>query len=128
MEPTKFLVVEVDTNDADYDSQTTKITDEQLTRFKPLFEGIKNFHPYKAMDNQKWSDHHMEFIHNHNWPMGEAQREDLGEKSPREIYSGVVDEKTFLDFEEDFIPYPEYGFHTIESIKVITVVNEEKLL
>ena len=50
-----LLVVRGDHNDADFITQITPITQEQLDRYLPLIEAIKKFKPYKGMSN---SEHH----------------------------------------------------------------------
>ena len=54
-------------------------------------------------------------------------REDLGENLPQDLYPSI-DEDIFELFEEEFLPYPEYGFHTIKSIEICPLVKKEKLL
>ena len=63
--------------------------------------------------------------HHHNFPTGECLRKDLGEKSPQELYD--FDEEVFELF-EDFCPYPEYGFHTIERIELYPTPKKTRLL
>ena len=114
------IVIKVDTNDADYITEISKISEEDINKIRPLIKAIKNFKPYssKLNDGSSWK-------HSHNYPFGECLREDLGEKEPREIYD--FDEEIF-DIFEGCLPYPEYGFHTIKSITVCPLVKKEKLL
>jgi len=117
------IAVTVDTNDADYNTEITEITEEDLEKIKPLIEAIKNFKPYETQsgpsDNITWR-------HTHNYPHGEyVPRRDLGEKSTRELYD--FSEEIFQIF-EDLCPYGEYGFHSIESITVCPANKKTKLL
>ncbi len=115
------IKITADTNDADYVTEISSISDGDLNKIKPLIAAIKNFKPYKTrVDGLDWS-------HSHNYPWGEhLPREDLGEKYPREIYKGF-DEEVFQIF-EDLIPHGEYGIHTIESIEIAPQIKWEKLL
>mgnify|MGYP003434167870 CR=1 FL=1 len=116
----KYFYVEVDTNDADYIGNIVEIEDESVEKFKPLIEKIKNFEPYTGFSRSGYK-----FTHGCNFPYGECLREDLGEKSPCELYD--IDEETCEQFIEIFNLYGgEWGFHTITRIQEITL--GEKLL
>lgn len=117
------ISIKVDTNDGDYATEVREISDSDLDKIKPLIVAIKKFKPYKTVT----LDTKMDWTHTHNYPFGECLRPDLGEKSPREFYQGVVSEDTIELFEE-FLPYNEYGFHTIVSIEVTPLVKKTKLL
>ena len=120
----KFLFVEADTNDADYISSLTEISQENLEKIMPLIKAIKNFKPYKGK-----SDSGTKWEHDNNWPHGTySPREDLGEKCVEEIYQGVVDADTIQLFQEEYVPYGEHGVHTIKSIKVYEVSDVKELL
>ena len=41
----KTLIITIDTNDADYITRVVKVDEEDLERFLPLIEKIKNFKP-----------------------------------------------------------------------------------
>lgn len=114
------LIITVDENDADYNTKMSVIPEEDLNRILPLIEAIKNFKPYTSK-----SDSGSEWTHRHNYPFGDCCREDLGEKPPYEFYP--FDEEVFEIFEE-YVPYSEYGFHTIVSIEVGDVPKRTKLL
>lgn len=116
------IKITADTNDADYVTQVSTISDEDMAKIKPLIAAIKAFKPYQGR-----SESGLKWTHGHNYPWGEnSLREDLGEKSPREVYKGF-DEDTF-DTLEDLLPRGEYGIHTIVSIEVAPKVKWEKLL
>ena len=99
----KYLIIKVDTNDADYVSNINKISDEDILAIMPLINALKAF-----SDANRWE---------HNYPRGECHRPDMGEKSVKELYPDITEE-TF-DIFNGFLPSTEYGFHTIESIDVI---------
>ena len=112
------LKITVDENDADYKTEISIVSEEQLKRFKPLFEAIKAFVPYKAGEN--------DYTHDSNFPTSEQCRTDLGELTPDEIYpniySGIINEFC------DLCPSCEYGFHTVVSIEIAPEVKWEKLV
>ena len=108
------LIVIVDQNDGDWNTQVSDITEKQLEELLPVFAAIKAFEPYKG-DDVAW-----QHLHNHNWPMGEyAPRE----KPPEKIYEGVLTEDQCEMFNE-FCPFGEYGFHSIEKIEVLKISEE----
>lgn len=114
------LTVTVDTNDADYNTRITNITEERLVELLPVFEAIANFKPYRG-DSVRWSS-----PHTNNWPIGEdLPREDLGEKFVAEIYAGILTEAQIQMFQEYC---PSGGFHTIHSIAVLEVAAEQVYL
>lgn len=120
----KMLCVYVDTNDADFDTFLNEITDEQLVKFQPLFDAINKFEPYDTVtsgtDPLKWT-------HRHNWPYSEySPREDLGEKSPQELYADGknVTEDLVEEFIEDFLGC----CHSILEIRVLTIVEDKQLV
>ena len=85
------LVIEADTNDADYITSTTEVTMDQIEKFKPIIEAIKN---------NKGS---------HNWPAHEGVRKTVEDEYPE------LDEELLDEF-QDLVPNGEYGVHTISSI------------
>jgi hypothetical protein len=122
MAKVKFRIqVVVDTNDADHAELVSSISEKDLDKIRPLIERIAAFKTYnsKSKSGSKWT-------HHHNYPYGECLREDLGEKSPRDLYEGI-DEEAFDIFEE-LCPPSEYGFHTIVKIQVWPDVATETLL
>ena len=111
-----FYVV-VDTNDADYVGKMVSVSDENIEKWMPLIEKIKNFKPYTGT-----TDSGREWKHSSNFPIGECCREDLGEKDPCELYDITEDELD--EFIEVFELYGgEYGFHTIVSISEVEIKN-----
>lgn len=124
----KQIEITADINDADYITSVHDITDEEIKKFKPLIQAIKDFKPYKTKYKHSWPPHEeSEWTHHHNWPTNEICRTDLGEKEPRELYKNIVDDEVFEIFDK-LIPYNEYGIHTITSIVIKEIINIEKLL
>ncbi len=118
------ITIKVYTNDADYLTETNFIEQEDLDEIRPLIEAIKNFEPYKAFwDKEKTN----KTTYHHNYPRGEyCPRTDMGEMTVEEIYP-QFDEEMFEIFEE-YCPYGEYGFHSIESISIQINPQREVLL
>lgn len=116
----KLILVRADTNDADYDEQLTEVTEGQLQLLLPLFAAIAAFTSYKTEVNG------LTWTHSHNFPYGECCREDLGEKDTVQLYGEHVEALKL--FSENFLPYSEYGIHTIETIRVLTVTDDTILL
>lgn len=89
----QFLVVEADWNDADYITQVSPVTDEQLTEFQPLFEKLKAAGAH------------------HNWPVDEYDTKQIVE-----LYGPLAEA-----FHENFVPsfYELGSVHTIEKISLM---------
>lgn len=109
------ITIMVDTNDGDYEYAINTISEEDLDRLRPLINAIKEFKPYR---NENWT-------HTHNWAIGDCCRDDLGEKEPAEIYDFPEE---IMELFENFLPSPQYGFHTIERIEVCPKQDKERLL
>lgn len=120
----KYIFVKADTNDADYITEKSEITDEQIEIIKPLIEAIKNFTPYEVQLPGRATT----WTHCHNWSSGERTRDDLGEKTAWEYYGEKGVSEDVLEVFEEFVPHGEYGIHTIESIDLLIVQEEIKLL
>lgn len=110
------IVITVDENDADYISRTSVVTWEEIMEIIPLIEALKNFQPYN--DNQ------FKVRHRHNYSYDIDIREDLGEKTPQELYN--IDKDIFSKFEQ-YVPHTEGGFHTVESIIIYPMKAEINL-
>ena len=53
------LRIIADTNDGDYVTSINHVTEEELSRLRPMFKQIKDFKPYKA-----------KYMCHHNFPIG----------------------------------------------------------
>lgn len=100
----KKLYVAADTNDADYVYRMSDITDEEIEKFKPIIEAVKKTTP------------------RHNWPDNEWDNEIYVDLYPE------FDEDLLVEFRERFVPYWEYGIHTIKFIEVLEIDTITRLL
>lgn len=109
----KYIIIKADTNDADYIQEKHEITNEQLIEIMPVIKAIKDYTEDKSINHQKMN----------YWTISRRH------PSPEELYvnTGKCTEESFRLFDE-LIPYCEDGIHTIESIEILEVVNEIKLL
>lgn len=101
------IEITVDTNDADYNTKVSTISEEDLDKIKSLIDEIK-----KQTQKNKWV---------HNYPNGE-----YCDETPQDIYPNISEE--IHELFNDYCPYCEYGFHTIESIYIYPLFNKTKLL
>ena len=116
------ISIKVDTNNGNCLTEISKISLEDLEKFKPLIKLIDEFEPYISTElesNIKWT-------HAHNFPVGAALRDDLGEKSVFELYRQIP--KEIIEEFLELCPYGEYGFHTIEKISIVPSQEEMILL
>lgn len=92
----KVLYMKADTNDADYISKETDLgdyTDGQVGRIRELCRIV------------------MQQI-GHNWPFIDGDWE-----SVVELYKDTIPEAD-LEFFDEFVPFDEFGVHTIEAIEI----------
>jgi hypothetical protein len=111
----KYILIEADYNDGDYVQSKHEITDEEIELIKPVAEAIEEF---DKITNR--------FSGGYNWAT-----KDIAEKgkAPHDLYvlTGKITEEQY-DLFSDFTPSSEYGIHTIESIEILVVQEEIKLL
>lgn len=116
----KYVIIEADTNDADYVSEKNEISQEDLDLIMPVINAIKEFNEDKSIKYQKY-----------NWwyidSSKERDKEEYMSPHKRYVESGKVTQEQFEAFWE-YTPYFEGGIHTIESVEILEVVNEYKLL
>lgn len=122
-----LLVVRGDSNDADFVTKVTPITQKELDRFQPLIEAIKKFKPYMGCHEKddKTDPKNFKWKHDHNWPKGEyGCRTDLGSKNITELYGDLAQE-----FDEEYVPSGgdcnQYSLHTI--VEIFTVKLDQKV-
>ena len=119
-----YINIIADTNDGDYISEMSEISEEELELIRPVVESIKAFKPYKGKSKRggEWS-------HDNNFPFGDCCREDLGQKEAEEYYVGgeLVTQEQFDAFMK-FTPQVEGGIHTIESVEVFHVTEVHSLI
>ena len=103
------LVIVADTNDADTETQITKINQEELNELLPIFEVIKE-KPERA--------------HRYKWPTKERLTQ---YDSPQDIY-GLTDAQ--VELVNEYVPYgdDEWGIHTIWSVEYYPLPTKTKLL
>ena len=117
----KTLIITIDTNDADYITRVVKVDEEDLERFLPLIEKIKNFKPYTVEHDGIYGMASRRF--SNNFPIDGCLRNDLGEKHPTELYN--LSDEEYEDFIETFHLWgDDWGFHTIVLIQEITLGNK----
>lgn len=108
-EPKLMLRVVGDTNDADYISQETEITMQEWEKVKPIFEDIM-----RKRWEKTWTYNYSGETRgdNHNWARDEFDRRTLddiyGEEWVKENYNKIG----------DYIPYGEFGVHSITDIEL----------
>jgi len=104
----KYIIIKADTNDADYVTEVSLITDGQIEKIRPVVEAIKAFVPLEK--------------HRHNWPTGETAYK---HSVPEIIYQDKLG-KHLINLFNDFVPEgdPNYpGIHTIESVKIVELIE-----
>lgn len=89
-----------DTNDGDCVTERSLITKDMIDRIKKIAKVIK--------------------------PSGGSWHT-LDQGSPHEDYGDLLSEEDISWFDE-FVPKGEYGTHTLDSIKILTIQEEEELL
>ncbi len=100
----RVVIICADTNDGDYIYSVDNIPDDDFKRFKKIANIVKSH----GNDN--------------NW-----ENSEYGDIPPSEMYKGTLTEDD-IEFFEEFLPYGEFGIHTIESIRVLQVIQEEKII
>lgn len=103
----KKIWIQGDTNDADYVSEMTDITEEELESIIPIIEAIKDCKEF------------------HNW-QNEYDDITIEELYPQFFKNG--EELPEMEYFYELLPCGEYGIHSITEIKVFEVVNEQQLL
>lgn len=104
-----LLIIEGDTNDADYISEATTIEDKDADKKLPLIRKVA-----KLMSE------------GHNWNSSEYA--DQGEDT-ESVYvaTGLLTEAEVEEF-TDYVPYGENGVHSLSSITLHKVISTEELL
>jgi hypothetical protein len=108
---TNYILVQVDTNDADYAYSFNQILDEDLAKLEPLIEKIKAN-----------KDRH-NFPNRHEYDLETTAYDLYVSEETRE-----QDELAIDLFIETYAPVTEIGFHTVESIKIYDATFIQKLL
>lgn len=108
----KYIIIKADTNDADYTEKCSIIKSVEGWITKEEIEQLVT----KLADALKQTNNH------HNWPNFESS-----DKDPYDLYvpEFLTNEEVETINELCMIPY---DIHSIKSIKILTVVEEIKLL
>ena len=101
----KYVIVIGDTNDGDYIIEKNPITDKQISQLKTIISKLTG--GYNNWDT-RW-----EYADNN--------------QLATQVYKDVLSKEDF-QLMQQIIPYGEYGIHTIESIEILVVTEEIKLL
>jgi hypothetical protein len=99
-----LLVVKADTNDGDYVTETTEIKEKDLPFIQEVIDVIN------------------ECDDGHNWPTSE-----YSDKSVEDLYEDKLTPKQIDKFSQ-YVPFGEYGVHTIKSIRLMKVESDEELI
>lgn len=108
----KYIEIKADTNDGDYIVERSKIIDSEIEEILPVINAIKEFNKIHSRGSEEY-----------NWNTIEGSRY----KSPYETYKNILT-KDQINLFQDYCPNGEYGIHTIESITILHVTQEDKLL
>lgn len=126
MKDTLYIEIEADTNDADYITRRETITQEEIEILRPALEAVSKFKNPRPGSS-------------HNWPTGDRERKGeslldfYGTEEEKELY-GDMRAYEYLPILEnrdpdsllhsifrldEYVPYGEYGVHTIENIQIM---------
>lgn len=94
----KFIYIKADANDGDYVAELNQIDDKTLAFITPLINQIKGH-------------------------KGDYPTYDYG--NAEDLYSCDPD---IIETFNDYVPYAEYGIHTIEEISILEVSSYNTLL
>jgi hypothetical protein len=108
----ELLIITADTNDADYITQQIYIKDEkELAEIKRILSIIKT----------KTNQLVKKGPNRHNWPTSDYSQDTVGA-----LYKGKLNEGE-IEWFNQYVPYGEFGIHTIVSAIMYHVEKEEKL-
>lgn len=113
----KYIIITADTNDGDYITEKSEITDEVIEAIKPIIEQFK-IRKKKLEETKDWNNWR------HNWETSEYGR--LGDPKKMYVDKGLLTQEQ-VDIFNEFVPHGENGIHTVESIEILVVQEEIKL-
>lgn len=117
----KYLIIEADINDGDIINSRHEISDEQIELIKPVIQAIKDFDDDKSIKYQKYNW----WNHGHR---NSSTPEQYMSPQKRYVDKGKCSQEAF-DYFNDLTPsLDNEDIHTIDSIRVLTVIKEERLL
>jgi len=114
----KEITFIADTNDLDFITTISEISEADLEKIKPLIQAIKDFQPYETNDGYMGSPRQ----HDYNFPTGDC----LEGKPVEEIYPGFSEE--VWEIFHTFVPSSEHGIHTLETIYITPIQEKTYLL
>lgn len=104
-----YVYVKADSNDADYVTTFEKVsTCEELDLINRVANAVAKDPEHRWFTNERWDP--------------------LEGNDPVEIYKDYLSEDDVDLFNECYIPYDEYGIHTIEEIKLLHIESMDDLL
>lgn len=110
----KYIIIKADCNDADYVTEMNPISDEELGFILPVIEAIKATNE-KMSGTNEWGN---------NWGTSDVGDRDC--YTQRYVETGLLT-KEQADAFDQYVPYGDEnypGVHTIESIKIINIIEE----
>lgn len=110
------IVIEADTNDADYITSISSISEEDLERFKPLIAAIAEFDGMKLNPPSYNASNWANYDHDNRY----------GNLDPAERYAEFGPD--LISEFSDYVPNGEHGVHTITSIEYYKKPIKTKLL
>ena len=106
----KFLmIITADTNDADYVKSENWVTEEDISEIKKVWEVVKDSVKVRGRGDYNW------------WTVASSRQ-----KGPYERYKDILTTEQ-LDIFNEYVPHPEGGIHTVESIVIHEVIKTTKL-
>lgn len=99
------VYIKADTNDGDYITSEKRLYEKaDIDTIRKVAAAIKNCEAF------------------HNWGMGEYCRDN---ESPYVVYKDVLTDDE-IDLFNEYVPYGEYGIHSIEQIQIreVTVLED----
>lgn len=108
----QMLIIKGDTNDADYITETTKLSDAAYAKYLPLIKKVA-----QAIKNRS-------HLHENNWPNSQYSH-----KTFEDLYidNNILTEEEIETFDQ-FVPHELEGVHSIRSIRILKYVEDKELL
>jgi hypothetical protein len=97
----KYIIIKGDTNDGDYITEKSEITDQEIEQIKEILK----------ITGSNW---------NTRWEYDEDELATL-------VYKDILTEEQFKLMDK-FVPSGEIGIHTLSSVDILIVQSEESLL
>lgn len=101
----KLVLIEGDTNDGDYVTEKTKISDDDILKLRNIIS---------KLEREKL--HGGGYGKSVRWETGEMQSKSLEEQHPELSFEEIK-------FVNELCPHGEHGIHTIESVEIVEEVE-----